>query len=573
MLRSQSGAPFWMTATSTGLLDLSLPGMDEVMALFELSECARAGGYAQVVVDTAPSGHTAHLFRLPEVFTRWIGALERMTAKHRYIVARFVRGARAPEDAVDLFLRDLTERVERVRALLFNAESTAFTLVTIPEAMSVEETVRYYGFLRRAGVPVTDLVINRVEQAREGCVYCRARAAGQEPWLARLAADEFVSLRPHRVPLLSREVRGQEALRSFGAMLWESPKAAAEEFAHAARDTPTLPRKEDAPDFLIAPCRLLIFGGKGGVGKTTSAAAAALAQADSDPQSRVLLFSTDPAHSLSDSFGETVGELKRGVAGRGNLDAMEIDPAARFEAFKGRFDAWTEKLFSSLTGNSRWTVQFEPEAMREIMALAPPGIDEIAALSAISDALEEDSYTCIILDTAPTGHLVRFLEMPGAALSWVHMFINLLLKYKDVVRWDGVAEELISLSRNIKRIMALLTNADDSEFIGVASPERMSLEETLRLTASLERLQLPMRRLLINNVVPSDAAADCRFCAARRESQEAAMRDFAERITGSVALYQAPQQPEEITGSERLQRYFSQWRPLSLPAEREKETV
>ena len=81
--------------------------------------------------------------------------------------------------------------------------------------------------------------------------------------------------------------------------------------------------------FRLESKRLVIFGGKGGVGKTTAAASLALALAEGDGSARVLAFSTDPAHSLSDSFAEPVGELKRGVAGAENLDAK--DPAASFE--------------------------------------------------------------------------------------------------------------------------------------------------------------------------------------------------------------------------------------------------
>src|SRR5919202_1038407 len=80
-------------------------------------------------------------------------------------------------------------------------------------------------------------------------------------------------------------------------------------------------------------------------------------------KSRVLAFSTDPAHSLSDSFGEDIGEMKRGVAGLANLDAKEIDPAARFEELKGRYRKWADELFDSLTCGSRFEVQFDREAM------------------------------------------------------------------------------------------------------------------------------------------------------------------------------------------------------------------
>src|SRR5262249_17514602 len=122
---------------------------------------------------------------------------------------------------------------------------------------------------------------------------------------------------------------------------------------------------------------IVIFGGKGGVGKTTAAAAYALALARKNPDAKLLVFSTDPAHSLSDSFGEEIGESEKAVAGCQNLDAMEIDPGKWFEELKQRYRSWTDELFASLSGGSRMEIKFDGEAMRELVDLTPPGIDEI----------------------------------------------------------------------------------------------------------------------------------------------------------------------------------------------------
>ncbi|HEX8282523.1 MAG TPA: ArsA family ATPase [Pyrinomonadaceae bacterium] len=543
------------------LLDLSLPGLDEVMALFELSEVEREGRFARVVVDTAPSGHTTRMLRLPEVFTRWVGALDVMSEKHRYMVAHFARRGRVREDEVDLFLRDLSARVEAVRAMLFDAARASFVLVSTPEAMAFEESARYFASLRAEGAPVTDLVVNRVEREHGACPFCRARAAMQSPWLDALAR-EFKTLRQRRVPLFPSEVRGAEELREFARALWQpQPEGKAEGAkgkgkVKAAATSPSPPNNSSFP---LEAKRLVIFGGKGGVGKTSSAAAYALAAAEADESGRVLVFSTDPAHSLSDSFGEQVGELNEGVVGVGNLDAMEIDPAARFEELKERYRRWTDELFDSLTGGSRWEVQFDREAMRELVALAPPGIDEIAALSTVSDLIDEGSYTTIVLDTAPTGHLLRFLELPEVALAWVRTFIKLLLKYKNVVRWGGVAEELVALSKSIKRVAALLTDAEECEFVGVAIPERMSLEETARLAARLERLRVPLSRLVVNNVLTDEAARACDFCGQRRRGQAPVVEEFRSRLRG-VEVFVAPQQPGEVRGRETLRAHFEGWR-------------
>lgn len=201
------------------LLNLSLPGLDEVMSLFELSELDRAGKYAHIVVDTAPSGHTSRLLRLPEVFARMVHALDRMGEKHRYMIEHFAR-RRVVADEVDLFLQDLTARIESVRKLLYDPEQTSFTLVAIPEAMSVRETERYLKLLREQGVPVTDLIVNRVEQEHDACVYCKARVKSQRPWLKEIE-KLFGDLELHYVPLMAEEVRGVDQLEKTGKQIWK----------------------------------------------------------------------------------------------------------------------------------------------------------------------------------------------------------------------------------------------------------------------------------------------------------------------------------------------------------------
>lgn len=312
--------------------------------------------------------------------------------------------------------------------------------------------------------------------------------------------------------------------------------------------------------FPLIAKQIVIFGGKGGVGKTTAAAAFALALAQEDPKKNVLIFSTDPAHSLSDSFNEEIGRHKKGSGGNKNLDAMEIDPGEWFEELKQRYRTWTDELFATLSGGSRMEIKFDREAMRELVELTPPGIDEIAALGAISDLIDENRYDTIVLDTAPTGHLIRFLELPEVALSWIRTFIKLLLKYQNVVKATQVAEELVALSKSIKRVVALLTDPERCEFVGVAIPERMSLEETVDLADALEKLKVSLGKLLINGLIPETAAAKCEFCRTRRKMQDHVVADFRKRFKGrSVELFATLQQPREIVGVDSLLGHFQTW--------------
>ncbi len=529
------------------LLSLSLPGMDEVMSLFELSELDREGAYAHVVVDTAPSGHTSRLLRLPEVFDRMVKALDLMGDKHRYIVAHFAR-RRPVADEVDLFLQDLSRRIEAVRKLLHDTKQTSFTLVTIPEAMAVRETERYLELLSEQGVPVRDLIVNRVEQEHGACAYCRARVRSQQPWIKEIRRL-FGELRIRYVPLMPKDVRGFDDLKKIGKLIWQD-----EMKPRMTRIlNPDLKSVSSVASFPLASRKIVIFGGKGGVGKTTAAAAFALALAQANPEKKILAFSTDPAHSLSDSFDEETGPA--------NLDRMEIDPGKWFEELKERYRTWTDELFASLSGGSRMEIKFDREAMRELVELTPPGIDEIAALGTISDLLDLEKYQTLVLDTAPTGHLIRFLELPQVALSWIRTFIKLLLKYKDVMRANQVAEELVAMSKSIKKVIALLTDPERCEFVSVAIPERMSLEETVDLAKSLEKLKAPMSKLLINGVAPVN---DCKFCRSRRKMQEQVMEEFQAKFRRrAVEIFVAPQQPHEIQGAKDLQEHFKAWERYS----------
>ena len=202
------------------LLNLSLPGLDEVMSLFELSEVDREGKYARIVVDTAPSGHTSRLLRLPEVFERVVRTLDLMGEKHRYMIEQFAR-RKAPLDKVELFLRDLNARIASVRKLLYDGEQTSFTLVTIPEAMSVRETERYLALLKEQGVPVRDVIVNRVEQEHDDCKYCHARVMTQKRWLKEISRV-FRDFELHYVPLMPTEVRGLDALKEVGTTIWKT---------------------------------------------------------------------------------------------------------------------------------------------------------------------------------------------------------------------------------------------------------------------------------------------------------------------------------------------------------------
>ena len=136
-------------------------------------------------------------------------------------------------------------------------------------------------------------------------------------------------------------------------------------------------------------------------------------------------------------------------------------------------------------------------------------------------------------------------------------FIKLILKYRSVATNDGVAEELVHLSKSIKRVVSALKDSQISEMIAVAIPTQMSLAETQDLSASLNSMSIPLGRLVINNVVPAQAAARCGFCGERRAEQLGYVHEF-QKSFQNPSLVLSPQMTSEVHGAQKLREFWAQ---------------
>ena len=198
-----------------------------------------------------------------------------------------------------------------------------------------------------------------------------------------------------------------------------------------------------------------MFGGKGGVGKTTCAAAAALRIAAERRRPRVLLLSTDPAHSLADVFGQPLSDTERPLKhGPANLFVREIDARRGFAELRGRFASAIDALVDRLAGDSgvgNAATRHDRQVLQDLFDLAPPGVDELIAVIEVTDAIlatgGEPPFDLVVIDSAPTGHALRLLEMPGLAHDWVKALMAILLKYQSIVGVGGLGEVLLRLSQ------------------------------------------------------------------------------------------------------------------------------
>lgn len=549
------------------LLKLPLPGLDELAAFLAMTALERAGKYDEIVVDTAPTGHTLRLLDVPRLVNAVADLLDAMHTRHA-MVARALGGS----VGADALVEELRADAKMVEQRLHDRARSAFSWVTLPEAVTVQETVDGIEWLRGGGFPIDSVVVNRVTPRHGGgCTECRARAEHEKEALAPLVA-KAQSLRLFVVEDAGDEPRGTEALRRIGnelaaAKTWTlfktpSPKR---------RSTTTTPPRraelsQPSSPVRIAPeLRLVFFGGKGGVGKTTCAAATALAVASDAPRRQVRLISTDPAPSLGDVLGMRVGDAWQTVPGRWHLQVRELDAAAVFEQYRRRYDAAIDDFFDRLTSGSMFDATADRAVFERLFDLAPPGIDELIALLTVADVLRESGDDLLIVDTAPTGHTLRLLAMQADVQQWIALLMQLVIKYRLAARAEALARDLVQLSRGLREFRALLADRSRAHFVSVVRPAVLPRLETERLLASLAEMNIFAPTLIING----ETQGTCAACTARvrgERQQVERLRDLCRRVPSTCDIMHAPIRIPPPRGVPDLLEWRTTWRLDALEA-------
>jgi arsenite-transporting ATPase len=296
--------------------------------------------------------------------------------------------------------------------------------------------------------------------------------------------------------------------------------------------------------------KLIIFGGKGGVGKTSCAVATALALSENF---KTLLISTDPANSVSDCLGQHIGYHVVKVEGTSNLSAIEVVADEALSAFKTAHQSELKKLLNTSTN-------LDNEDIDEMLSLSIPGIDEIMSFKAIIDFIEEGQFDKYVVDTAPTGHALRLISSPKMLDAWIKVAAKMRWKYRYLItsfagtyKQDEVDAFLLSLKKTVKRIENLLQDKAKCNFIPVCIPEVMAITETTRLLIDLEIFNIKARQMIINHVMVSE---DCNFCKRRKAGQFKYIQQIKE-IFNELNRVEIPEFAEEIQGLESLQELKS----------------
>ena len=315
---------------------------------------------------------------------------------------------------------------------------------------------------------------------------------------------------------------------------------------------------------------ILFVGGKGGVGKSTTAASLAVHLADSGEQ--ILLVSTDPAHSLGDLFGAAVGDQKREIIP--GLHALEIDPREEVERYLAR-------VKSTMRHYVQPTMYSEIERQIELTRHSP-GSEEAALMDRVTTLMQEGatSHDRIIFDTAPTGHTLRLLALPEIMAAWTTGLLksrersDSLGKAVDRLRgreqasgdelawFDDVKEEvtdertqkiqevLLERQRRFSKARRLLLDPKSTAFILVLIPEKLPVLESVKTLAVLKEHKVPVAGMVVNRTLPNNQALG-EFLESRR-SQEAEYLQQIEKAFSKLPRVQIPLLSRDVQGIDAL---------------------
>jgi arsenite-transporting ATPase len=296
--------------------------------------------------------------------------------------------------------------------------------------------------------------------------------------------------------------------------------------------------------------RILLFTGKGGVGKTSVAAATALASADAGQ--RTLVMSTDPAHSLADSFGIELGGEPTRIAKR--LRGQQLDAQARMEESWAEIQRWLVDVFN-------WAGVDAIEA--EELAVVP-GLDEVFALGDIKTYAESGDWDTLVVDCAPTAETIRLLSLPDI-LSWYmeRVFpagrrVNRVLSpvLARVTNLPVAGDEVFGATRRfydrLDGVKEVLSDRARTSVRLVVNPERMVIAEARRTYTYLSLFGYRVDAVVVNRLLP-DEVTDPWF--AQWKQAQAGHLETIREAFAPLPLLRARLAEDEIVGVDRLRRF------------------
>ena len=405
----------------SGACTMEIAAFDEFTAL--LADARTSNDFDHVIFDTAPTGHTLRLLKLPAAWTGFIATNTTGTSCLGPLAGL--------QGKVDVYRTSLTA--------LGDGDATTVVLVTRPDDSALMEAARTSGELAALGITNQRLVVNGVFTARDrrDRVACALEARGREA-LSRVP-DALATLPRTDVPLYPFALIGADGLRRT---LTGAAPPSAETIVHSFLHPDPLGTLVD--DLERAGRGVILTMGKGGVGKTTTAAAIAVELAARGHE--VLLSTTDPAAHVAQAIGGAVPHLR----------VTRIDPVAETRAYSDEVIA-----AAAPTLDARGRDLLEED-------LRSPCTEEIAVFRAFAQAVAQGEDGFVILDTAPTGHTLLLLDAAEAY-------------HREVSRTQGAVPE------SVRQLLPRLRDREFTKVLLVTLPEATPVHEAAHLQEDLRR--------------------------------------------------------------------------------------
>jgi arsenite-transporting ATPase len=253
---------------------------------------------------------------------------------------------------------------------------------------------------------------------------------------------------------------------------------------------------------------------------------------------------------------------------------MELDAGAALATRRASLDEAFNQISAAFGAADALTAR--GVGVDRLMELAPPGIDELFGVLSVVELLSPIGaashlgaeaaatvprrYDLIIVDTAPTGHALRLLEMPDAALGWVQVLMRVLLKYRSLARPGQLAAELVEVSKSIRMLQSLLQNPRETSFVVVTRAAAVPRAETERLVNRLRKLRLAIPAVVVNAMTFAPARCRrCRVTAGAERIELALLARACRRRSGECVIIQTPLTAPPPRGVPALERWGGRW--------------
>jgi len=503
---------------------LNSPCTTEMAAFERFTDFLQETDYEIVIFDTAPTGHTLRLLELP---VEWSGVIEK-AAKDGSSGQTCIGPAAA--------LAESKEKFDRAITAMRDSKQTTFIFVLRPEATPVYEAKRSITELTKLGIQSQELIVNGIyPQSACDNPFMLRRFAKQQEFLAQIKSSFSVPVT--LMELEANEVKGKESLLKIGKKLYEKPVKLADYSPQIIKTRHHFPIQDypivnSAINQLLVPQngwrRTIFFAGKGGVGKTSVAAATSLWIADKGY--KTLLLTTDPASHLGQIFEQTITDKPTEIKGEKNLWMAHIDAPKAAQEYKEKVLAEVRQKY-----NKERVIAIEEE-------LNSPCTEEMATFEKFIEFASRKDFEVLVFDTAPTGHTLRLLKLP---VEWSKQ-----LEIKIFTTTDDTEVDRITKAR-FREVIDMMQDTNQTTFSFVMYPESTPIEEASRAMADLATINI-RTSLIVANLVLSGSILTNNYLKQRSTMQGKYLKEMYKRF--SAPIVQLPLLTDDLIGKAKLKQ-------------------